>query len=77
MIVMRSLLPYTVQYSNYHNDRVIGVQSPAEAKDFPCSLCVQTNSEAYAVKMGTWGPFPGVKRGRGVMLTTHPHLVSK
>jgi hypothetical protein len=25
--------------------------------------------------MGTGGPFPEVKRGRGVTLTTHPHLV--
>jgi hypothetical protein len=23
------------------------------------------------------GPFPGVKRGRGVTLTTHPHLVQR
>jgi hypothetical protein len=27
--------------------------------------------------MGTGGPFPGAKRGRGVTLTTHPHLVPK
>jgi hypothetical protein len=27
--------------------------------------------------MGTKGPFPGVKRGRGVTLTTHPHLVPR
>jgi hypothetical protein len=27
--------------------------------------------------MGTGGPSPGVKRGRGVTLTTHPHLVSR
>jgi len=25
--------------------------------------------------MGTGGPFPGLKRGRCVTLTTHPHLV--
>jgi hypothetical protein len=24
-----------------------------------------------------WGPFPGLKRDRGVTLTTHPHLVLK
>jgi hypothetical protein len=29
------------------------------------------------VTMGAEGPFPGVKRGRGVMLTTHPHLVPR
>jgi len=27
--------------------------------------------------MGTGGPFPGVKRGRGVTLTSHPHLVPR
>jgi hypothetical protein len=27
--------------------------------------------------MGTGGPFPGAKRGRGVTLTTHPHLVPR
>jgi len=27
--------------------------------------------------MGTGGPFPGIKRGRGVTLTTHLHLVPR
>jgi len=27
--------------------------------------------------MGTGGPFPGAKHGRGVTLTTHPHLVPR
>jgi hypothetical protein len=27
--------------------------------------------------MSTGGPFPGAKRGRGVTLTTHPHLVPR
>jgi len=27
--------------------------------------------------MGTGGPFPEAKRGRGVTLTTHPHLVPR
>jgi hypothetical protein len=27
--------------------------------------------------MGTRGPFPGAKHGQVVMLTTHPHLVSR
>jgi len=37
----------------------------------------QTSFEARPVfgLMGTRGPFPGVKRGRGVTLTTHTHLV--
>jgi hypothetical protein len=56
------------------DDRAIGVRSPAGAKDFSSTLCVQTSSEAHPAssKMGTGGSFPGVKRGRGVMLTTHP-----
>jgi hypothetical protein len=40
---------------------------------------VQTSSGAHpaSYKMGTGGPFPRAKRGRGVTLTTHPHLVSR
>jgi hypothetical protein len=58
-------------------DWTTGIRSPAEAKDFSSSLCVQTSSEAYPASypMGTGGPFPGIKRGVGVTLTTHPHLV--
>jgi hypothetical protein len=52
--------------SDYGLDRAIGVRSPAGAKDFSSSLCVQTG-----------GPSPGVKRGRGVTLTTHPYLVPR
>ena len=39
---------------------------------------VQTSPVAHPVscKMGT-GPFPGVKCGRGVLLTTHPVLVPR
>jgi hypothetical protein len=46
---------------------------------FSCNLCVQSGSEAHPVScaMGTGGPFPGAKRGRGVTLTTHPHLVPR
>jgi hypothetical protein len=48
-------------------------------KDFSFSLCVQTGSEAHPASctMGPGGPFPGVKRGWGVTLTTHPHLVRR
>jgi hypothetical protein len=61
------------------DDRAIGVRSSAEAKDFSSNLCVQTGSGAHpaSCKMGTGGPFPGAERGRGVTLTTHPHLVSR
>jgi hypothetical protein len=43
------------------DDRAIGVRSPAEAKDFSSSLCVQTGSGAHLAScpMGTGGPFPG------------------
>jgi hypothetical protein len=61
--------------SNYGlDDRAIGVRSPAEVKDFSSSLYVQIGSGAHpsSCPMGTGGPSPGVKRGRGVMLTTHP-----
>jgi hypothetical protein len=49
------------------DDRAIEVQSPAEAKDFSCSLCVQTGSGAHPVSstMGTGGPFPGGKARPG------------
>jgi hypothetical protein len=60
-------------------DWAVGVSSPEEAMDFSSSLCVQTSSEAHAASypMGTGGPFRGVKRGRGVTLTTHLHLVRR
>jgi hypothetical protein len=62
------------------DDRAIGVQSPAGAEDFSSSVCVQTGSGAHPASctMDTGGVLsPGVKRGRGVMLTTHPHLVPR
>jgi hypothetical protein len=61
------------------DDRAIGVRSPAGAKDFSSSLCVQTGSGVHPASctMGTGGLSPGVKRGRGVTLTTHPHLVPR
>jgi hypothetical protein len=44
--------------------------------DFPSSFCVQTSSGAYlgASSMGIGALSPGLNRGRGVTLTTHPHL---
>jgi hypothetical protein len=40
-----------------------GVRSPAEAKDFSSSLCVETSSGAHpaSCSMGTGGPFPGAE----------------
>jgi hypothetical protein len=56
------------------DDRAIGVRSPAGAKDFSSSLCVQTGSETHPASypMGTGGPFPGAKHSRGLTLTNHP-----
>jgi hypothetical protein len=53
-----------------------GFRYPAEAKKFSSSLCVQTSSEVHPASYptGTGGPFPGVKSGLGVMLTTHPSI---
>jgi hypothetical protein len=61
------------------DDSAIGVRSPAGAKNFSSSLCVQTGSEAHPASctMGTGGPFPGANRGRGVTLTTHHHLLPR
>jgi hypothetical protein len=61
------------------DDRAIGVRSPAGTKDFSYNLCVQTGSEAHPAycTMGTGCPFTGANRGRGVTLTSHPHLVSR
>jgi hypothetical protein len=52
-------------------DWTTGVRSLAETKEFSSS---QTSFEAYPVSciMGTMVLSPGVKRGRDVMLTTHP-----
>jgi hypothetical protein len=57
----------------------LGVRSPAESKDFSSSLWVHTSSLVHpaSYSMGTGGPFPGVKRGWGVTLTSHHHLVPR
>jgi hypothetical protein len=48
-------------------------------QEFLSTPCVQTGSEAHPASytIGTGFLFPGVKRGRGVTLTTHPHLVPR
>jgi hypothetical protein len=45
------------------DDRAIEVRSPAGAKDFSYSLCVQTGSGDHPASctMGTGGPLPGAK----------------
>jgi hypothetical protein len=49
------------------DDRAIGVRSPAGAKGFSSSLCVQTGSGVHPASctMGTGGPFPGGKSRQG------------
>jgi hypothetical protein len=49
------------------DDGAIEVRSPAGAKDFSCSLCVQTGSGARptSCKKCTGGPFPGPKARPG------------
>jgi hypothetical protein len=49
------------------DDRAITVRSPAGAKDFSSTLCVQTGSGAHPASctMGTGGPFPGGKARPG------------
>jgi hypothetical protein len=49
------------------DDRAIGVRSPAGAKDFSSSLCVQTGSGAHPASctMGTGVLSPGVKARPG------------
>jgi hypothetical protein len=61
------------------DDRAIEVRSPAEAGYFTSNLCVQTGSGAHPAScpMGTGIFSSGVKRDRGVTLTTHPRLVPR
>jgi hypothetical protein len=61
------------------DDWAIEVRSQAEARDFSSSLCVQTGSvPTQPPVQRVPGVFsPRIKRGRGVTLTTNPHLVSR
>jgi hypothetical protein len=49
------------------DERAIEVRSPAGAKDFSSSPCIQTGSGAHPAScpMGTGGPFPGGKARSG------------
>jgi hypothetical protein len=61
------------------DDRAIEVRSPAKVKDFFSSLCVRPALVPTHPPV-QWAPAvlsPGVKRRRGVTLTTHPHLVQR
>jgi hypothetical protein len=70
-------LPVSIVFGYGLDDQAVGVLSQAGVTDFSSNLCVQTCSEAHPASctICNGGPFPGAKRGRGVTLTTHPHLV--
>jgi hypothetical protein len=59
-------------------DRLIEVRSPAEAKDFCCSLCVQTGSGAHPASstMSTGDPFPGGRARQGRDADHSPRPIS-
>jgi hypothetical protein len=61
------------------DDREIGVRSSGETEDFfPWSLCPDRSvANPNSCTMGTGGPLPGLKRGRGVTLSTDPHTVPR
>jgi hypothetical protein len=48
-------------------------------EDLFSGRCVRTGCGAHPASctVGTGGPSPGLKRGRGMTLTTHPHLVPR
>jgi hypothetical protein len=60
------------------DDLAIEVRSPAGAEDFSSSPCVQTLGPTQPPIQWVPGVLsPGEKRGRGVTLTTHPHLLAE
>jgi hypothetical protein len=66
MAFIEPLKPEENSKSSFKN-YAIEVRSPAGAKDFSSSLCVQTGSGAHPASctMGTGGPFPGAKARPG------------
>jgi hypothetical protein len=57
------------------DDRAIEVRSPAEAKGFFPLASVSRPALGHTQPLVQWVPgvlSPGLKRGRGVTLTTHP-----
>jgi hypothetical protein len=61
------------------DDRAIEVRSPAEARDFSSSLCVQICSGAHpdSCTKGTGDPFPGAKARPGRDADHSPHPVPR
>jgi hypothetical protein len=76
-VIAMTRTPYALYWQHLFNG--IGVRSPAEAKNSSSVLCVQTSSEARPASypIGTGVLSLGVKRGRGVTLTTHRPLVPR
>jgi hypothetical protein len=61
------------------DDRTNEVRSPADAKGFSSSLCLQTVSGAHpsSCPMGTGCPFPGGKARLGRDADHSPHVVPR
>jgi hypothetical protein len=61
------------------DDGATEVRSPVGAKDFSCSLCLQTGSGAHTAScpIGTGGPFPRAKAQQGRVADHSPHLVPR
>jgi hypothetical protein len=79
ILALRQLRDNWLTVPSWLQNDVTCVRSPTEAEDFPSNLCVQTGSGAHPASctMGTVAISPGLKHGRGVMLTTHPLLVPR
>jgi hypothetical protein len=78
-IISRIFVSVSIVSGYRLDDLAIEVRSLEGAKYFSSSLCVQTASETHpaSCKMSAGDPFPGLKLGGGVTLTTHPHLVPR
>jgi hypothetical protein len=61
------------RYIYFYKDVLIEVRSPAGQRVFSLASV----SRPSLLSSGYWEPFPGVKRCRGVTLTTHPRLMPR
>jgi hypothetical protein len=71
--------PGVAEYSVWLQTGLPRFDAQQDAKGFSSSLCVQIRYEAHpsSYLMSTVGPFPGVKRGWGLTLNTHQHLLPR
>jgi hypothetical protein len=77
-VLLKLKLSHYIIVSGYiPDDRAIEVRSPAGAKDFSSSLCVQTDSGAHSASctVGTGRPFPEGKARPGRDADHSPHLL--